>query len=274
MGSSLSSPSPSVGAVRYQYLGQLVQLIAFTLYGYAIYWMYVNLDIPSRKPQGKFAGRWKFLTYWDLIIQFVFYSMAVLTNVLILARGGKMRRSSSDPTQRLIRYRDLFFNSLAFPLATFVSITFWAIYAYDRELIFPKSIEPYYPQWLNQVTHTLIVPINIVEAYLVYHQQPSRRRGLTILLSFIGVYLAWVLYIGLYIDYWVYPILDVLSWPGRVGFFVGSTLIFLAAYVIGEHVHGFLWPGKSGRGGKRATTEASGATVSGRTRSQTKTKRS
>jgi hypothetical protein len=43
---------------------------AFLIYGYALYWQEFHMKpIPQRLPQGTYAGKWKYLTNWDLVFK-------------------------------------------------------------------------------------------------------------------------------------------------------------------------------------------------------------
>lgn len=38
---------------------------------------------------------------------------------------------------------------LLFLLVQFVVFTFWSLYLYDRDLVYPKLLDNFIPQWLN-----------------------------------------------------------------------------------------------------------------------------
>ena len=40
---------------------------------------------------------------------------------------------------------------------------------------------------------------------------------------------------------WAYPFLDILSWPGRIVFFVISGLLMVGFYFLGAHVNKLFW---------------------------------
>ena len=59
------------------------------------------------------------------------------------------------PVRSLCRFRDYIFCSVSLPSSIFVTFLFWGLYAYNRELIFPRELEPYYPWWVNHVSVSL-----------------------------------------------------------------------------------------------------------------------
>lgn len=130
---------------------------------------------------------------------------------------------------------------LAFPLSMFVGLTFWGLYAVDRELVFPKAIDEFFPTWLNHVMHTNIMVFILIEMFTSYAKYPARKVGMTVLGAFMATYLVWIHIIHAYSGMWVYPVLDVLNFPGRIAFFLGLLGLSLGLYVFGEMLHAVRW---------------------------------
>lgn len=62
--------------------------------------------------------------------------------------GFKLMDQKHQP--RILKIKDYVMASFAFPLAMFVSITFWTLYAIDRDLIQPKLIDDaIYPRYTD-----------------------------------------------------------------------------------------------------------------------------
>lgn len=217
-------------------LSLLLHLLAFISYGYSLFWTFNHEDVPTTHPNGRFGGRLKYLTYWDLWIQFITFSICLLSDLISIPN-----RNQSLTQPFIIRLRDTLFNCLAVPIGLFVVLSFWAIYFVDRELIFPTGIEKYYPIWLNHTTHTFVLPILLIENYLVSHNRSQQSNGLLILLSVVTAYLTWILYIGLTLNHWVYPILEVLTWPLRASFILGSGFLMIAFYYLGDVFYTTTW---------------------------------
>jgi FAR-17a/AIG1-like protein len=57
------------------------------------------------------------------------------TNDVLLSKAPKIRK-----------LKDYFFATFAFPVAFNVGITFWSLFAIDRELVFPKALDAYFPK--------------------------------------------------------------------------------------------------------------------------------
>ncbi|XP_076306839.1 androgen-induced gene 1 protein-like [Tachypleus tridentatus] len=206
------------------------------LYGLAIYYYEIVLTIPPRKPQGKFAGHLKFLTYWNVILQFVVFGLCFISDVI----------PKNSVKEKLDKYKDIIFTSLALPIGNFVVAVFWVLYLIDRELILPRALDAFYPAWLNHVSHTTIFPLLLTEIWLCHHPHPSRKIGMATLISFVAVYLTWVVSLSIALDFWVYPILEVLNWSLRVAFFIGCGIIMVLFYLLGESLNSTVWRSYAG----------------------------
>lgn len=51
----------------------------------------------------------------------------------------------------LRKIRDYLFAAFAVPLAINVSGMFWLLYAIDRKLVLPESMDAYFPGWYNHI---------------------------------------------------------------------------------------------------------------------------
>ncbi|XP_012615180.2 androgen-induced gene 1 protein isoform X4 [Microcebus murinus] len=122
---------------------------------------YKAIEMPSHQTYG---GSWKFLTFIDLVIQAVFFGICVLTDLSSLLTRGSGNQEQERQLKKLISLRDWMLAVLAFPVGIFVVAVFWIIYAYDREMIYPKLLDNFIPGWLNHGmkpneggTHTSLV---------------------------------------------------------------------------------------------------------------------
>lgn len=235
--------------LRTRILSVGLHLTATAMYAFALYWQATHREPPSFRDipanRWKIGGRFKFLTYWNNWIQAVGFSLILIADILAAAL-----RTRSPILVRFLKLRDLFFNSVQVPIGIFVSLAFWAIYAVDRELIFPRALEPYYPVWLSHLTHTTMIVFLPVEVYINRHPLPQRLHALVTLGTLALGYLIWVLYLGVVKEVWVYPILNVLPWAARFLFIGTCTVLILLLYIAYEAVHQRLW--SSGRGRSKA----------------------
>ncbi|XP_017200891.1 androgen-induced gene 1 protein isoform X3 [Oryctolagus cuniculus] len=116
---------------------------------------YKAIEMPSHQTYG---GSWKFLTFIDLVIQAVFFGICVLTDLSSLLTRGSGSQEQERQLKKLISLRDWMLAVVAFPVGVFVVAVFWIIYAYDREMIYPKLLDNFIPGWLNHGMGVLGAP--------------------------------------------------------------------------------------------------------------------
>uniref|UniRef100_A0A8C9THA1 Androgen dependent TFPI regulating protein 1 n=1 Tax=Scleropages formosus TaxID=113540 RepID=A0A8C9THA1_SCLFO len=175
--------------------------------------------------------------YWGSeVLHTVFFGLCFLTDVLhqFFSGPGKL-------TTLLVNIRDFLFTILAFPLGTFVCISFWTLYVIDRKLVYPKYLDDIIPLWLNHAMHTAILLLVLLELYLQPHRYPRRIRAVLCLALFCAAYLAWVLWVHHVSEIWVYPIMAHLSPAGLALFLAASALALLPLYLLGEKLSLKYW---------------------------------
>ncbi|XP_016094197.1 androgen dependent TFPI regulating protein 1 isoform X2 [Sinocyclocheilus grahami] len=123
----------------------------------------------------------------------------------------------------------------------FVFISFWTLYTYDRELVYPKLLDEIIPIWLNHAMHTVIMPLLLLQMFLQNHRYPSRTKGIFSLALFAALYLSWVLWVHHASGIWVYPIMAHLSPVGLCVFLGGASLFMAPLYLLGEKLSLMMW---------------------------------
>lgn len=63
--------------------------------------------------------------------------------------------------------------------------------AIDRELVFPKALDEFFPSWLNHVMHTNIMIFTLLEMITSFRVYPKRSKGFTGLFVFTAIYFVW-----------------------------------------------------------------------------------
>merc|ERR1719245_2697105 len=175
-------------------------------------------DFPGSAFRKGFGGVAKYLTFLNMVLQLVFFIIAFLANFIKSLRG----------------IRDIVFASAAFPIGMFVGIIFWSIWAVDRELIFPKILDDYFPAILNHCMHTTVIPLQLGQLCLVKHNFPSRSRGFTITGILCLAYMFWINYIYYMAGFWVYPVIKVLSAGQRICFFAFCGFLGGVLFLAGD----------------------------------------
>ncbi|XP_053309004.1 androgen-induced gene 1 protein-like [Spea bombifrons] len=218
---------------------QTVLHLAFLAWN--VFGVWQNLEVTgSELSHGAhtYGGRWKYLTFINQVLQTVFFGVCVLADL-----GQLFLSSKNGMCSGLVKIRDYLFAVLAFPIGVFVVFSFWSIYAYDRELVYPKVLDSFIPPWLNHIMHTFVLPLLLVELFVCSHQYPSKKRGLLGLGICCLAYLSWILWVHHASGIWVYPILQKLDAVGLMVFLAASVIITVPFYQMGESLTRLRWGG-------------------------------
>jgi hypothetical protein len=178
-----------------------------------------------------FGGRWKFLTYIDLWSQFVYFFLAFLNDVMPMSPAKLM----------LAKFCDFIFTTVVFPLALFVVIAFWGIYAIDRELVYPVALDEFVPPFLNHCWHTFIGVGVFLEVLLVFHRYPPTSKAVTTVFTYSTAYIIWLVVILTVDNFWVYPFLRVMPPPVISVFFAASFFLAVGLYFFGKILGNWRW---------------------------------
>ena len=212
----------------------VLHLLFFSVFAATLYHNIANIFIEG--VTNSYGGRFKFLTFINLNLSVVYYGFALLADLI----SPLVKKGSSDPKYSLLAFRDFLFGSLAFPVAFLVTSIFWGVMCYDSELMLSSNLRHMIPVhgYYNHCAHSAPLLLAFLEILLVKHPRfPPKRRGILFFTVFCVAYISWIIWIAYRADIWVYPVLKVLSWPGRV-IFLGSAYIFgLYAFFIGYFIN-------------------------------------
>jgi FAR-17a/AIG1-like protein len=154
------------------------------------------------------------------VVQVIFLTIAVLFDFT----------GSPD----LKKKRDYIFGTLSFPLALETTFMYWSMRLIDRELVFPKALDEFFPVWLDIALHTNVTIFVLLEMFFVKHQYPERKLAIKGLTTFMIGYLIWLLIIKANTGRWVYQLFEALPYPQRIVFFILSGVFSTGLYFIGE----------------------------------------
>ncbi|EDV33530.1 uncharacterized protein Dana_GF24937 [Drosophila ananassae] len=224
----------------FSYLRFLVHLLAAAQFWYGMYYHYFRVHWPSdlrdeEELKARWGGKFKYLTFLDVILQAIYHSLALLNDIF----GSNAVSLKSRSKLRSIR--DYIFAAFAFPVAHNVCLSFWVIYVWDRELIFPSALDAIFPSWLNHVVHTNVALLAIMDLFTCFRRYPSRLAGVTGNMAFIILYIIWLHIVRYFSGEWVYPILEVLPLPLRYLFLALLVGFNLVCYFLGEFVNNIVW---------------------------------
>ncbi|XP_062319977.1 androgen-dependent TFPI-regulating protein [Osmerus eperlanus] len=214
-------------------LRAVYHILAFSWYAFVI--QSLAAKDGEKLPPGIFVygGPWKYLTFLNLILQMVFFGLATISDL----QPGK----KSAARNGLTRCKDLLFSVFAFPVGMFVVLVFWVIFAYDRQLVYPASLDAFFPPWMNHAMHSFVLPILLGEILVQPHTYPKTKNGLAAL-GIVGVaYLSWVIWVYLSVGIWVYPLLGLFSTTGIAGLFFFNMCVVTLFYLLGQTVNSRVW---------------------------------
>ncbi|XP_050685492.1 androgen-dependent TFPI-regulating protein-like [Leptidea sinapis] len=215
----------------------ILHLAAAVLFCYSIWYdqNYVKLVVVKNLDGYPCNNRVLFLTIWCLVIQTVYFIVACINDIF----GTNERTPLKPPTIRKIK--DALF-SLAFPLAIYVTVAFWSIYLWDKELIFPEHVRKAFPVWLNHAMHTMVSVFMIVEMLTSYKTYPSRLLGYTLMSCVVLPYIALLFILYGQTGLWVYPVFAYMNWAGRIVFMGSSVCLAYGLYFASEKINNILHP--------------------------------
>ncbi|XP_061487109.1 androgen-induced gene 1 protein-like [Rhineura floridana] len=217
-----------------------VALLHFICLVWALFALTQNLGVPKsvrKEPDITYGGPWKYLTFLNQVLQTLLYILCVITDVVALCMPSKEKKVSSV----VVPFRDFIFSAYVFPVGLFVAVAFWGLYAYDRELVYPRELDDINPSWLNHTMHTTILPLLFIELVICTHKYPRRWKGIWGLCIFSVIYVSWIMWIHHAAGVWAYPVLGVLSPCGQAAFLCTAFFIMLIFYFIGEQLTKWLW---------------------------------
>ncbi|KAF1375972.1 hypothetical protein PFLUV_G00225740 [Perca fluviatilis] len=206
-------------------------IAAFSWYAFVVKSLAAKNE--EKLPPGIFVygGPWKYLTFLNLLLQMSFFGLAALNDL------QPAKKSEST----LNRCKDLLFSVFAFPVGMFVVLLFWTIFAYDRELVYPATIDTFFPPWINHAMHTFVLPILLGEVLVQPHIYPQTKHALAALGGVGLAYLSWIIWVYLSVGIWVYPLLGHFSTAGLMGFFFFNMSVVTVLYVIGDKLNSHVW---------------------------------
>ncbi|XP_017473352.1 PREDICTED: androgen-induced gene 1 protein isoform X1 [Rhagoletis zephyria] len=225
----------------FSYLRMLTHIIGLLQFTYGIYYHWFNVHWPQRLPEEeelktRWGGKFKYLTFLDMILQALYHFVALLNDLVGSNEVGQTRLM---PGVR--KLRDYIFATWAFPIAHNFCISFWVIYAYDRELIFPKALDAIFPNWLNHIVHTNVAMLAILDMFTCFRQYPSRTAGLTGTIIFMVLYIIWMHIVRFFSGHWVYPLLEIINLPMRYLMLSALLGFTVFCYFLGEFLNKIIW---------------------------------
>ena len=187
--------------------------------------IYRQLYPMVNKDDTHFGGDWKYLTHWNAMIQILYY---LSNGVLLFIPRWK------EKTSRILHH---VFSCVVFPLAGFVTVMFWSLYAISPRLVIDPNAVYQETAWLNHMKHTLVLVWAVSELIIVNHSYPPSLIGGVTAAAVSGIYMVWVHVVYFVDSFWVYPILENFGLVPRVLFCGAIVGFYQVLYLIGRVVN-------------------------------------
>ncbi|XP_066906874.1 androgen-dependent TFPI-regulating protein isoform X2 [Halyomorpha halys] len=168
----------------------------------------------------------RFLTKWTFGVMFTYYTCMVLVHIL------NSISVNSKLSHKLRTFADAIFTVIVVPAGTFITVAFWSIYLFDRNLIFPSWMEKVIPAWVNHGMHTFNSVLPLVDLFLVKHTFSPWSESIYYSGLYFGSYILCLF--GTYFQYgiWLYPIFTKMTFLQSICFCVSGYLLNLVFYSI------------------------------------------
>ncbi|XP_064212661.1 androgen-dependent TFPI-regulating protein isoform X1 [Tribolium castaneum] len=158
-----------------------------------------------------------YFTGWNFSAQVYFLVIAILDELAHLLGIPQ----SVDKYFGLVRH--YLFTAIVFPCSMMVSVMFWGLYFVDRELVFPRTLDEFYPSWMTHSVHSFIILPIVTEINLPKkhgYEITDFNHAFPVLTAFIVSYEITLLTIYFVYGVWLYPIFKYLTWLQRLSFLV------------------------------------------------------
>ena len=212
----------------------LLHMAFFLVFASTVYHNIANIFLEGIT--NSYGGRFKFLTFINLLLSVSYYGYAVILDCLPTGLSGRKNRETDCLKTAMVKFRDSIFGSILFPVSSIVTLAFWGVMMVNPELMLQRRVQHIIPVhgFYNHCAHTAPVVLAIAELLLVRHQYyPNRKRGSLFFTVFCVAYLSWIMWIAHHANIWVYPVLKVLSWPARAAFLGSVYLLGLGVFLTG-----------------------------------------
>uniref|UniRef100_A0A8D9ALG1 Androgen-dependent TFPI-regulating protein n=1 Tax=Cacopsylla melanoneura TaxID=428564 RepID=A0A8D9ALG1_9HEMI len=195
---------------------------------------YANYSQDIQWAQNNF---YRFYTNWNLMLQYLFIILLLVEDLLRLTRYFPKL-----VLDRFSIFNSYIFFSLVFPACVMVAATFWSIFWYDRDLIWPAYADLILPYDLNIMIHGVILVVVILILVTFRRPLPKLLYSMILLFMYNGAYGLLSLETYWETGHWVYEFQNQLEliWNMLIGFpqqLLGFAFLYIGR-LLSELIHG------------------------------------
>ncbi|XP_075209754.1 androgen-dependent TFPI-regulating protein-like [Lycorma delicatula] len=151
---------------------------------------------------------WLYFSIWSVVLQVAYF---LLVSILELVDSVYSMTQMASLKKQVEIIRKYFFISLVFPITLCADVTFWTVYAYDKERLYPSAVDKIIDPWLNHGIHTIPSVLVFIHVFIADFSGINTKLCLKLLLSFDIIYSACFVWSGLVNENWVYLIFETMS---------------------------------------------------------------
>ncbi|CAK1593277.1 unnamed protein product [Parnassius mnemosyne] len=189
----------------YRLFGYITAVSSHLGNGILIFFTLQNTTVKDPELETLYSILWAYLTIWNVVFQIIYSCLGILCDL-----PTSLEAKETTLAKNLKSYREWMFTSIILPLCFMVFIIFWIFYIYDRELIFPASIDKVLRKESNHLLHTAILPIVLWEFVFLPKTEPISHKW-----NLAGAYGCYMTYLYVLLStfarrgIWPYPILKI-----------------------------------------------------------------
>ncbi|XP_046396644.1 androgen-dependent TFPI-regulating protein-like [Ischnura elegans] len=175
-----------------------------------------------------------YLTVWNLVLHIGYLVACAAEDVMVKFSNG----NHLAWFKKYQRNRAFVFETLVFPGSMIVVTFYWILTLMDPLYLFPGPIEDLIPSWINFLIHSG-VGLFVVGELLLRPQPWSTRHGIKRARVGATVFLTYAIIICLHrylTGAWIYPFLELLTWPQRFILFVTLVGAAFTYYCAGQRL--------------------------------------
>lgn len=167
------------------------------------------------------------LTIWNQWLLGIFFLFSLIYDIIL----------SMKCKQRTFReFLTHYFNSIVFPMGTFVFLIFWSLCFIDNDFVMVLLTDIN-----NHIIHCLPFVMVLIEKYLVYHPYFHVMVHIVGIIFITASYQSTVLFLRTKTTSWVYLFLDSYKFNSRFLFFFSMWPMITAIYIFGAKINDVMW---------------------------------
>uniref|UniRef100_A0A1B6CJJ6 Uncharacterized protein n=1 Tax=Clastoptera arizonana TaxID=38151 RepID=A0A1B6CJJ6_9HEMI len=171
---------------------------------------------------------WAFISIWTHVLQQIYFYLYVFDCI------------TSKRFHWLVKANNFLFYSLVFPLSLFVTLLFWALYFYNRDLIYPEILDGEVSQVINHAFHTTPMLIITLQLLIMPDIKPSFKAAVSGLTLVLGIYTVILILLFKAQGKWIYVLFNIMTYQQVTVVLIVSYISTVIFTGLGLQLHVFI----------------------------------